>query len=90
LIVEIYTTIAARAAGVTGGSKMRSAAALDAALQRLESLPHAPLHRHDDHTTDAMVTAAWLRAVTERPELWSPKGLTPDLVRTEGWTFGVP
>ena len=51
VLVEIYTTIATRAAGIRG--KLRTAAALDAALAALGSLPPAPLARYDDHATDA-------------------------------------
>ena len=89
LIVEIYTSIAARAAGVRPGrSKLRDGESLDAALTRLGSQPHAPLARYDDHSTDAILTAAWLRTVAHDPALWNPPGL--DAVRhTEGWTFGA-
>lgn len=90
VVVEIYTTIAARAAGLPAGrSKMRGPDALDTALCALGSDRHAPLARYDDHATDALLTAAWLRGVAHQPELWSPAGLTPDLARTEGWTFGA-
>lgn len=89
LIVEIYTSIAARAAGVRRGrSKLRDGASLDATLEQLGSQPHAPLARYDDHSTDAILTAAWLRAVAHDPALWNPPGL--EAVRhTEGWTFGA-
>ena len=89
LIVEIYTSLAARAAGVRPGrSKLRDGESLDAALARLGSQPHAPLARYDDHSTDAILTAAWLRTVAHDPALWNPPGL--DAVRhTEGWTFGA-
>ncbi len=90
LIVEIYTTIAARAGGVRGGSKLRDGAALDRALAGVGSGRHAPLARYDDHSTDAMLTAAWLRRAAGEARLWHPAGLTPALARTEGWTFGVP
>ena len=89
-VVEIYTTIAARAAGMRKGlSKLRDAAALDSALATMGSQPHAPLARYSDHATDAMLTAAWLRANVGRGELWRPEPLTPTIARTEGWTFGV-
>jgi hypothetical protein len=89
LIVEIYTTIAARAAGVRKGrSKIRDAASLDVALDGLGTRPHAPLARYDDHATDAILTAAWLRNAYLDPGLWHPSGLTPKIARTEGWTFG--
>ena len=89
LIVEIYTSIAARAAGVRRGrSKLRDGHSLDAALAQLGTQPHAPLAKYDDHSTDAILTAAWLRAVADHPTLWDPPGL--DAVRhTEGWTFGA-
>ncbi|MEG3169246.1 hypothetical protein U1737_13720 [Sphingomonas sp. LB3N6] len=90
VIVEIYTTIAARAAGIRKGlSKMRDAAALDAALANLGTRPHAPLARYDDHATDAILTAAWLRVNAHRPHLWTPTTMTSHIARTEGWTFGV-
>ena len=90
LIVEIYTAIAARAAGLRKGlSKLRTADALDEALAAIGSCPHAPLARYDDHSTDAILASAWLRASVKRPELWSPRGLTHEIARTEGWTFGV-
>ena len=89
VIVEIYTTIAARAAGVRKGlSKIREALALDAALDALGARPHTPLARYDDHATDAIVTAAWLRIAHRQPALWQPDALTPDIARTEDWTFG--
>ena len=89
VIVEIYTAIAARAAGVRKGlSKVRDGASLDAALAELGSEPHRPMDRYDDHSTDAIVTAAWLRRAAEDGSNWQPEGL--DAVRhTEGWTFGV-
>lgn len=90
VIVEIYTALAARAAGVRKGiSKLRDRASLDAALAALDCAAHAPLTRYDDHSTDAMLTAAWLRTAAHRAELWRPSGLTPEIARTEGWTFGV-
>ena len=91
VLVEIYTSLAARLAGMRKGvSKIRDAATLDAMLAAFGSDPHAPLPRYDDHATDAMLSAAWLRVAAGQPELWSPAALTPQLARTEGWTFGVP
>lgn len=89
VIVEIYTSLAAREAGLRAGlSKMRDAASLDTALNTLGSGPHTPLHRYTDHATDAILTAAWLRKVAHDPVLWNPDGLG-DVAKTEGWTFGV-
>lgn len=90
LIVELYTSLAARAAGVPKGrSKLRDAQALDTALAALGSPPHAPLARYDDHITDAMVGAAWLRHAAGNEALWHPAALTSSLAQTEGWTFGL-
>ena len=91
MIVEIYTAIAARASGMAKGrSKIRDAAALDTALAAFDTRPHLPLARYDDHATDAILSAAWLRAHALRADLWAPGGMTPIVARTEGWTFGVP
>lgn len=90
LIVEIYTALAAREAGIPAGrSKMRNAEALDTALDKLGVPKHQKLKRYDDHATDAMLTAAWLRIAAERERLWQPMKLTPEIAQTEGWTFGV-
>ncbi len=89
VVVEIYTTLAARAAGVAKGrSKIRDGAALNTALAVLDSKPHIPLPRYTDHATDALLASAWLRTVADDDALWNPHGI--DAVRnTEGWTFGI-
>lgn len=90
VMVEIYTTIAARAAGIgKGRSKIRDAVALDNALLTLGSRPHLPMKHYSDHATDAMLTAAWLRSNAENPDFWAPKSLNNKIAATEGWTFGV-
>ena len=90
LIVEIYTSLAARAALLPKGrSKMRDGAALDSALAALGGDPHSPLPRYSDHATDAILTTAWLRKVADDARLWSPPGLSVQIAATEGWTFGV-
>lgn len=90
VVVEIYTSIAATAAGLRKGrTKIRDAATLDRALAGLGSAPHTPLARYDDHATDALLAAAWLRIAASDPHLWAPAALTPTLAQTEGWTFGV-
>ena len=91
VIVEIYTAIAALAAGrVAGRSKMRSYEELNAALARLGSPALPGDGMLDDHAADALLTAAWLRANADRADLWNPVDLTPAIARTEGWTFGAP
>jgi hypothetical protein len=91
VVVEIYTSIAATTAGLPRGrSKVRDAETLDRALGQLGSLPHRPLRQYDDHATDAILSAAWLRSAADRSKLWHPAAMTPHVARTEGWTFGVP
>ncbi len=90
MLAEIYTSIAARAAGLAPGrSKVRDGAALDAALAALNSPPTGHAGAISDHAADALLTAAWLRAVTHDPALWRPAPLTRALARTEGWTLGI-
>ncbi|MFA9199765.1 MAG: hypothetical protein ACEQR8_01070 [Cypionkella sp.] len=88
--VEIYTTIAAIAAGRTASrSKLRTFAELNEALAALGSAPVRGRGPIDDHRSDALLAAAWLRAVAHRPEYWQPDAMTPDIAQTEGWTFGA-
>ena len=92
LVLEIYTSIAALAAGrPRGRSKMTTGAELDAALvsPRIASRPFGHVGAIDDHRSDAILTAAWLRADARRAELWHPPAMTPPVAATEGWTFGV-
>lgn len=90
VVVEIYTTIAARAAGIAKGrSKIRDATSLDTALDALGSQPHIPMEHYSDHATDALITAAWLRQNAENSDYWAPKSLNRKIAATEGWTFGV-
>ncbi|HEY0270865.1 MAG TPA: hypothetical protein VGC10_07745 [Sphingomonas sp.] len=92
LIVEIYTAIAATHAHPRAGrSKFTTGADLDIALTSgaIASAPYGHRGPIDDHSSDAILTAAWLRRAAADARLWSPAGAAP--VRdTEGWTFGVP
>jgi hypothetical protein len=88
-VVEIYTRIYLRRAGLSG-AKLRSRAALDLALEGLGSPPARLRFEPNDHQTDALVTAAGMRALAlAEPCAFAPEGLTPEIARTEGWTFGV-
>jgi hypothetical protein len=90
VITEIYTSVAARLGGVTGtATKVRNYGALNDALDRLGSPPVAGTGAIDDHSADALLTAAWLRRVHGNRDLWHPPSLTPAVARTEGWTFGA-
>ncbi len=88
-VVEIYTRIYLRRAGMRG-TKLRTRSELNRALLALGSPPARLRFEPDDHQTDALVTAAGMRAlVREEPRAFDPEGLTPELARSEGWTFGV-
>jgi hypothetical protein len=87
-VVEIYTRIYLRRAGMSG-KKLRTRAELNQALKGLGSKPARLRFEPDDHQTDALVTAAGMRALAADPAAFSPPGLTPELARTEGWTFGI-
>ena len=89
VVVEIYTTIAAIEAGRPASrSKMRSYAHLNEALMKIGSKPFPGSGAIDDHSSDALLTAAWLRIAAHRPELWKPDSLDK-IAQTEGWTFGA-
>ncbi|PEQ12675.1 hypothetical protein B2G71_10220 [Novosphingobium sp. PC22D] len=91
VIVEIYTAIASvEARRRAGRSKIRDAADLDAALGALGSAASGLAGPLDDHASDAILTAAWLRLRADDPALWHPRELTEPIARTEGWTFGAP
>ena len=90
VIVEIYTALAAIAAGrKASASKVRTLDELNRALAMLDSAPVSGRGVIDDHSADALLAAAWLRANAHRPELWQPRGLTDRIARIEGWTFGA-
>jgi hypothetical protein len=88
-VVEIYTRIFLRRAGMPG-SKLRSRAALNLALAGLDSPPARLRFEPNDHQTDALVTAAGMRALAlHEPRAFAPIGLTPAIAQSEGWTFGI-
>jgi hypothetical protein len=88
-IVEIYTRIYLRRAGMSG-TKLRSRASLNLALEGLGSPPARLRFEPNDHQTDALVTAAGMRQLaTDEPRAFEPEDLTPAIARSEGWTFGV-
>ncbi|TAD78289.1 MAG: hypothetical protein EAY70_07140 [Sphingomonadales bacterium] len=90
VVTEIYTSVAARLGGVTGAAtKVRSYEALNDVLDVLGSAPVTSTGPIDDHSSDALLTAAWLRRVHCQRDLWHPPSLTPEIARTEGWTFGA-
>jgi hypothetical protein len=88
LVVEIYTRAFIRLAGQSG-RKIRTLAQLDEALAAFGSRPAGFERVPNDHESDVLIAAAGMRAIAAQPRWWNPSGLTPELARTEGWTFGV-
>ncbi len=89
-LVEIYTSLAAIAAGRRKGqTKLRSVEELNHCLAALDSAPVPGTGPIDDHSSDALLTAAWLRRAAPRDEYWHPKELNTPIAQTEGWTFGA-
>lgn len=90
VVVEMYTSIASMSGGARKGrTKLRTFEELNGALDRLGSPPVTATGPVDDHSSDALVTAAWLRGIAHDPAYWNPTGLTQAIARTEGWTFGA-
>ena len=90
VIAEIYTSIAASAAQLPKGrSKIRDQATLNTAFATIGTPAPATLYRYDDHSTDALLTVAWLAKAAGRAQFWQPKLMTDKIAQTEGWTFGV-
>ena len=88
-VVEIYTRIYLRRAGLAG-TKLRTRAELNRALEGLGSPPARLRFEPNDHKTDALVTAVGIRSLAlSEPAAFAPLGLSPEIARTEGWTFGV-
>ncbi|MDP8994524.1 MAG: hypothetical protein M3N07_06035 [Pseudomonadota bacterium] len=87
-VVEIYTRVFILMAGLSG-RKVRSRGDLDHALAALGSGPARLAYEPTDHQTDVLIAAAGLRAIARDRRYWTPAALTPEIARTEGWTFGV-
>ena len=88
LVVEIYTRVFIRRAGLSG-RKVRSISTMNQALAGLGSGPSPMTRDPSDHESDVIISAAGLRRIAEDERYWKPAALTPRIARTEGWTFGV-
>nr|WP_298926203.1 hypothetical protein [uncultured Erythrobacter sp.] len=90
MLVEIYTGLASKETAALGArTKLLTYADLNAALSALECPPLDQTGEVDDHSSDALLTAAWLRKVAPEQRRWEPKCLTAEIAYTEGWTFGA-
>ncbi len=90
MVVEIYTGLASKETAALGGrTKLLTYADLNSALSALDCPPVDADGEVDDHSSDALLTAAWMRKVAAEPERWTPRCLTAEIAYTEGWTFGA-
>ncbi len=87
VLVEIYPTLFRKEAA-SGLAKLRTRAALNAALLRLGSRGVPPTTM-SDHDTDALMSAAGLRAYIE-DRGYALADVGRRALRREGWIFGVP
>ncbi|MDT7934340.1 MAG: hypothetical protein RQ833_07030 [Sphingomonadaceae bacterium] len=88
VLCEIYTRAFIRHAGLRG-LKLRTPAALDEALAALSAPPARLGGTLTDHQTDVLLSAAGMRALAGEGRWWQPEGMTAEVARVEGWTFGV-
>jgi len=91
MLVEIYTGLASKEAATQSGSrtKLLTYGDLNVALEALGSAPVRQYGEIDDHSSDALLTAAWLRKASLEQKRWEPRFLTAEIAWTEGWTFGA-
>jgi len=90
VLVEIYTGLASRETADLGArTKLLTYQDLNAALAALDCPPVDAVGDVDDHSSDALLTAAWLRKVADERRRWEPRFLTAEIAWTEGWTFGA-
>jgi len=89
-LVEIYPTLF-RMHAMSDIAKVRTWSALNDALKQLgcRTAGTRPCRRPTDHETDALISAAGLRAFSSNPKLWAPDEIRSPRVRREGWIFGV-
>jgi hypothetical protein len=88
-LIEIYTTIAAMAAGRRRRNR-RSARFRKSTTRSPQSAAIRYGRRPiDDHRSDAILTAAMATHHCPSPGTVKPAALTPEIARTEGWTFGT-
>jgi hypothetical protein len=88
--VEIYPTMFRKRA-TASVAKVRSTADLNIALGVFHSdpIPNIRRVRLSDHETDALISAAGLRSIARKQDVWtSPESRSR--VRREGWIFGIP
>ncbi|MEO0412321.1 MAG: hypothetical protein AAF221_10850 [Pseudomonadota bacterium] len=87
-VAEIYCRAYIRHAGLRG-LKVRDLETLNTALAAFESAPYSGGEALSDDQTDVLITAAGMRRLAQRRDIWHPAGLTEDIAMREGWTFGV-
>lgn len=90
MLVEIYTGLVSKETAALGArTKLLTYADLNSALSVLGCPPVDLYGEVDDHSSDALLSAAWLRKVAGEKRRWQPRFLTAEIAYTEGWTFGA-
>jgi hypothetical protein len=88
VMVEIYPTLFRKRS--TGSlAKIRSVDQLNAALKFFDSASVRGPDGMSDHETDAVISAAAVRAIAVKPSTWSHAEITSPRVQREGWIFGL-
>jgi hypothetical protein len=87
-IVEVFPRVFL-AAGGQGVAKVRSTQSLNQVLAGYGTRSATTPGLLDDNVTDALVTAAALRAWADMAALWRPSAMDATVRQTEGWIFGV-
>ncbi len=87
-LVEIYAALFAKLGGHKG--KVRDIDTLNTVLKGLWAKPYYTRNfTLNDNQTDAMITSAGLRYISDKQEYWHPLKLSPTVRATEGWIFGI-
>jgi hypothetical protein len=90
VLVEIYPRLFLRKAGA-GNAKVRDWGELKQVLAALGSRsPRAREQAPSDHDTDALASAAGLRALAAEDRVWDAPRHDSEALRRDGWIFGVP
>ena len=87
-VIEVYPQLFFQRVGF-GRKKVRDCAVLTQILQKYGSTGYSAVSVLDDNVSDAIIIAAALRSLFAWEALWLPETVENDLLRQEGWIFGV-
>lgn len=88
IVVEIFPRLFFAIAG-EDSQRWRDDGIVNAVLKHFGSEQLAGnITRYTEDEVDAIISAAALRDLSSRPEVWCPRGLDRETQRFEGWIFG--